>query len=209
MSSSTLDSFNKTTNGLYLPNNVATPNIVEERPQNVAIMSVFDRLMRDRKIFYIGEVGDGACAVITAQLLFLDSISNDEITMHIMSPGGSVYAGMAVIDTMNFIKSDVRTVCIGYGASMGYMLTICGTKGKRMALKHARLMQHQPMGGAQGQASDIAITYKEIEKLKQELYTIISEKTGQPYEKIEKDCDRDYWMTAEEAKIYGAIDEVI
>lgn len=186
-----------------------SPTIIEERQLNIAQMDVFSRLMMDRIIFLGTEVNDYTANVIQAQLLFLDN--NDpgkDVTIYINSPGGSVYAGLGIYDTMQYISSDVATVCTGIAASMAAVLLVAGQKGKRFALKHSRVMIHQPMGGAQGQASDIEITAREIQKLKKELYQIISDHSGQPFEKVEKDSDRDYWMTASEAKEYGMVDEV-
>jgi ATP-dependent Clp protease protease subunit len=187
-----------------------TPYIIEERPMNVASMDVFSRLMMDRIIFLGEGINDYVANIVTAQLLFLESVDRTrDIQMYLNSPGGSVYAGLGIYDTMQIIAPDVATICTGMAASMGAVLMCAGEKGKRTALKHSRVMIHQPMGGAQGQASDIAITYKEIEKLKKELYTIIAEHSGQKFAKVEKDSDRDYWMTAEEAKEYGMVDEVL
>lgn len=187
-----------------------TPYIIEERPLNVASMDVFSRLMMDRIIFLGEGINDYVANIVTAQLLFLESTDRTrDIQMYLNSPGGGVYAGLGIYDTMQFIAPDVATICTGMAASMGAVLMCAGAQGKRTALKHSRIMIHQPMGGAQGQASDIEITYKEIEKLKKELYAIIAEHSGQEFEKVEKDSDRDYWMTAEEAKTYGMIDEVL
>lgn len=187
-----------------------TPNIIEERQMNAVAMDIFSRLMMDRIIFLGVPIYDDVANIIIGQLLFLDSTNpNRDIQMYINSPGGSVSAGLAMYDTMNHITSDVGTICTGMAASMGAVLMCSGEKGKRTALPHSRIMIHQPLGGAQGQASDIEITYKEITKLKRELYEIIAANSGQPYEKVEKDSDRDYWMTAEEAKEYGMIDEVL
>lgn len=187
-----------------------TPYIIEERPMNVASMDVFSRLMMDRIIFLGEGINDYVANIVTAQLLFLESVDRTrDIQMYLNSPGGSVHAGLGIYDTMQIIGPDVATICTGMAASMGAVLMCAGENGKRTALKHSRIMIHQPMGGAQGQASDIAITYKEIEKLKTELYNIISEHSGQPYDKVERDSDRDYWMTAEEAKEYGMVDEVL
>lgn len=187
-----------------------TPYIIEERPMNVASMDVFSRLMMDRIIFLGEGINDYVANIVTAQLLFLESVDRTrDIQMYLNSPGGSVHAGLGIYDTMQIIAPDVATICTGMAASMGAVLMCAGEKGKRTALKHSRIMIHQPMGGAQGQASDIAITYKEIEKLKKELYEIIAEHSGQKYAKVEKDSDRDYWMTAEEAKEYGMVDEVL
>lgn len=187
-----------------------SPTIIEERQLNVAQMDVFSRLMMDRIIFLGTDVNDYTANVIQAQLLYLDSADpGKDVSIYINSPGGSVYAGLGIYDTMQYIKSDVSTICTGMAASMAAVLLVAGEKGKRFALKHSRVMIHQPMGGAQGQASDIEITAREIQKLKKELYTIISEHSGQPFEKVERDSDRDYWMTAFEAKDYGMIDDVL
>ena len=173
-------------------------------------MDVFSRLMMDRVIFLGTDVNDYTANVIQAQLLYLDSTDpGKDISIYINSPGGSVYAGLGIYDTMEYISSDVSTICTGMAASMAAVLLVAGAKGKRFALRHSRVMIHQPMGGAQGQASDIEITAREILKLKNELYTIISDHSGQPLEKVERDSDRDYWMTAFEAKEYGMIDDVL
>ncbi len=187
-----------------------SPTIIEERQLNVAQMDVFSRLMMDRIIFLGTEVNDYTANVIQAQLLYLDSADpGKDVSIYINSPGGSVYAGLGIYDTMQYISSDVTTICTGIAASMAAVLLVAGEKGKRFALKHSRVMIHQPMGGAQGQASDMEITVREIRKLKDELYRIIAEHSGQPLEKVEKDSDRDYWMTAEEALAYGMIDKVL
>lgn len=187
-----------------------SPTIIEERQLNVAQMDVFSRLMMDRIIFLGTEVNDYSANVIQAQLLFLDSADpGKDVSIYINSPGGSVYAGLGIYDTMQYIQSDVSTICTGIAASMAAVLLVAGEKGKRFALKHSRIMIHQPMGGAQGQASDIEITAREIQKLKKELYEIIANHSGQPFEKVERDSDRDYWMTSEEAKNYGMIDDVL
>src|SRR5690554_950611 len=173
-------------------------------------MDVFSRLMMDRIIFLGTGIDDQVANIINAQLLFLESVDpKKDISIYLNTPGGSVYAGLGIYDTMQFISSNVATICTGMAASMGAVLLTAGTAGKRSALKHSRIMIHQPMGGAQGQASDIEITAREIQKLKKELYTIIAEHSGNTYERIEQDSDRDYWMTAEEAKAYGMIDEVL
>ncbi len=186
------------------------PSIIEERQLNVAQMDVFSRLMMDRIIFLGTEVNDYTANVIQAQLLYLDSSDpGKDVSIYINSPGGSVYAGLGIYDTMQYISSDVATICTGIAASMAAVLLVSGEKGKRFALRHSRVMSHQPMGGAQGQASDIEITAREIRKLKDELYNIISDHSGQPFEKVERDSDRDYWMTAEEARDYGMIDQVL
>lgn len=187
-----------------------SPTIIEERQLNVAQMDVFSRLMMDRIIFLGTQVDDYSANVIQAQLLYLDSAdSGKDVSIYINSPGGSVYAGLGIYDTMQYIQSDVATICTGMAASMAAVLLVAGEQGKRFALKHSRVMIHQPMGGAQGQASDIEITAREILKLKHELYQIIADHSGQPLEKVERDSDRDYWMTAEEALSYGMIDKVL
>jgi ATP-dependent Clp protease protease subunit len=191
-------------------NDYISPTIIEERQLNVASMDVFSRLMMDRIIFLGTGINDYVSNIIQAQLLFLQSVdAKKDIQIYLNSPGGSVYAGLGIYDTMQYIKPDVATICTGMAASMGAVLMCAGAEGKRSALKHARVMIHQPLGGAQGQASDIEITYKEISKLKKELYDILANHSGQTYEKIEADGDRDFWMTAEEAKAYGFIDEVL
>ena len=187
-----------------------SPTIMEERQLNVTQMDVFSRLMMDRIIFLGTQVDDYTANVIQAQLLYLDSADpGKEISLYINSPGGSVYAGLGIYDTMQFIQSDVSTICTGMAASMAAVLLVAGQKDKRFALKHSRVMIHQPMGGIQGQASDIEITSREIIKLKPELYNIISEHSGQPYDKVYADSDRDYWMTSQEALEYGMIDKVL
>lgn len=187
-----------------------SPTIIEERQLNVAQMDVFSRLMMDRIIFLGTQIDDYTANVIQAQLLYLDSSDpGKDISIYINSPGGSVYAGLGIYDTMQYISSDVKTICTGMAASMAAVLLVAGEKGKRFALNHSRVMIHQPMGGAQGQASDIEITAREIQKLKKELYAIISNHSGVPFEKVEKDSDRDYWMTSAEAKAYGMIDDVL
>lgn len=187
-----------------------TPYIMEERQLNVAQVDVFSRLMMDRIIFLGTGIDSQIANIVIAQLLFLESAdAKKDVMIYVNSPGGSVYDGLGIYDTMQIIKPDVATTVIGMAASMGFVLATSGAKGKRSALKHARLMQHQPLGGAEGQASDIEITANQIKLLKKELYEIIAENTGQKYDKIYADCDRDYWMTSEEAKKYGAIDTVI
>lgn len=204
MSSMVLDDVIKAQAG-YL-----NPYILEERQLNVTQLDVFSRLMMDRIIFLGTEVNDYTANVLQAQMLYLDSVdSAKDISIYINSPGGSVYAGLGIYDTMQFVNSDVQTICTGMAASMAAVLLVAGKEGKRSALPHSRIMIHQPMGGAQGQASDIEITAREIQKLKKELYTIISEHSHQPFEKVWADSDRDYWMTAEEAKEYGMVDEVL
>lgn len=191
-------------------NNYISPTIIEERQLNIASMDVFSRLMMDRIIFLGLPIDDYVANIVQAQMLFLESVdAKKDIQIYFNTPGGSVYSGLGIYDTMQFISSDVATICTGMAASMGAVLLCAGAKGKRSALKHARIMIHQPMGGAQGQATDIEITAREIQKLKKELYEILADHSGNPYKKIEKDSDRDYWMTSLEAKEYGMIDEVL
>ena len=187
-----------------------TPYILEERQLNVTQLDVFSRLLMDRIIFLGTEINDYTANTLQAQLLYLDSVDNTkDISIYINSPGGSVYAGLGIYDTMQFINSDVATICTGMAASMAAVLLVAGKEGKRSALTHSRVMIHQPMGGAQGQASDIEITAREIAKLKKELYNIIAEHSHTEFDKVWADSDRDYWMTALEAKEYGMIDEVL
>jgi ATP-dependent Clp protease protease subunit len=187
-----------------------TPNIIEERPMNVAVMDVYSRLMMDRIIFLGYPINDEVANIITAQLLFLDSTDRTrDINMYINSPGGSVYSGLGLYDTMQYVSPDIATICIGMAASMACVLLGAGAKNKRAALKHARIMMHQPSGAIGGQASDIEITVNEIRKLKKELYEVVNFHTGRSVEQIEKDFDRDKWMTAAEAKEYGLVDEVL
>ena len=196
----------------YINHNVTnlTPNIIEERPMNVAVMDVYSRLMMDRIIFLGYPVNDEVANIITAQLLFLESTDRTrDIQLYVNSPGGGVYAGLGLYDTMQFVTPDIATICTGIAASMSAVLMCAGAPGKRSALKHSRIMMHQPSAGAVGQASDVEITVNEVRKLKQELYEIIASHTGQTVEKIAKDSNRDYWMTADEAKEYGLIDEVL
>ena len=196
----------------YINHNVTnlTPNIIEERPMNIAVMDVYSRLMMDRIIFLGYPINDEVANIVTAQLLFLESTDRGrDIQMYINSPGGSVYAGLGMYDTMQFITPDVATICTGMAASMGAVLMCAGAKGKRTALKHSRIMIHQPSGGAQGQSVDIEITAREIVKLREELYEILAHHTGQTIQQIEADSDRDKWMRAIEAKEYGLIDEVL
>ena len=191
-------------------NEYISPTIIEERQLNVAQMDVFSRLMMDRIIFLGVPIYDDAANIIQAQLLFLESADPEkDIQIYINSPGGSVSAGFGIYDTMQLISSDVATICTGLAASMGAVLLTAGEKGKRSALPHARVMIHQPLGGAEGQASDIEITAKQILRTKKEIYEILASHSGQTYKKIEKDADRDYWMSADEAKDYGLIDEVL
>lgn len=204
MSSMVLDDVIKSQTG-YL-----NPYILEERQLNVTQLDVFSRLMMDRIIFLGTEINDYTANTLQAQLLYLDSIdSGRDISIYINSPGGSVYAGLGIYDTMQFISSDVATFCTGLAASMAAVLLVAGQEGKRSALTHSRVMIHQPLGGAQGQASDIEITAREILKLKKELYTIVAEHSHTDFDKVWADSDRDYWMTAQEAKEYGIIDEVM
>ncbi len=204
ISSLTLNDYNK-----HLVTNL-TPNIIEERPMNVAVMDVYSRLMMDRIIFLGYPINDEVANIITAQLLFLESTDRTrDIQMYINSPGGSVYSGLGVYDTMQYITPDVSTICIGMAASMAQVLLCAGTKGKRTALKHARVMMHQPSGSIGGQATDIEITVNEIRKLKKELFEVIAFHTGKTAKQVEKDCDRDYWLTSLEAKEYGLVDEVL
>jgi len=196
----------------YVQHNVTslTPNIIEERPMNVAVMDVYSRLMMDRIIFLGYPINDEVANIVTAQLLFLESTDRSrDIQMYINSPGGGVYAGLGVYDTMQFISPDVATICTGMAASMAAVLMCAGAVKKRTSLKHSRIMMHQPSAGAVGQATDIEITVNEIKKIKQELYEIIATHTNQPVDKVAVDCDRDYWMTAMEAKAYGLVDEVL
>ncbi|AMD84806.1 ATP-dependent Clp protease, protease subunit [Capnocytophaga haemolytica] len=187
-----------------------TPYIMEERQMNVTQMDVFSRLMMDRIIFLGTAVDDAVANIITAQLLFLESLdSSKDIQIYINSPGGSVYAGLGIYDTMQFIKPDVATICTGMAASMAAVLLCAGVKGKRSALPHSRVMIHQPSGGAQGVATDMEINLKELLNLKDELYQIIAKHSEQPFDKVYKDAERDYWMIASEAKTYGMIDEVL
>jgi ATP-dependent Clp protease protease subunit len=191
-------------------NSYISPTIIEERQLNVASMDVFSRLMMDRIIFLGLPIDDYVANIIQAQLLYLDSSDpGKDIQIYLNTPGGSVHAGLGIYDTMQYISADIATICTGMAASMGAVLLTAGTKGKRSGLKHSRIMIHQPMGGVEGQASDIEIVAKEILKLKQELYEILALHTGNPVDKVEKDSDRDHWMTATEAKEYGMIDEVL
>ena len=190
--------------------NYISPTITEERKMNVATMDVFSRLMMDRIIFLGVPINDYVANIIQAQLLFLESTDkNQEINLYINSPGGQVYAGLGIYDTMQLVTPPISTICTGMAASMAAVLLCAGEKGKRSALKHSRVMIHQPLGGVQGQASDIEITAKEIQKLKKELYDIIADHSSQSFEQVAKDSDRDYWMTSSEAKNYGMIDEVL
>ncbi len=215
LSGNTLDGYvqhiNANAGGVYTPTaDYLNPYILEERQLNVTQMDVFSRLMMDRIIFLGTQVTDQSANIIQAQMLYLDSVDpSKDISLYINSPGGSVYAGLGIYDTMQYVNSDVSTICTGMAASMAAVLLVAGEKGKRFALPHSRVMIHQPMGGIQGQASDIEITAREILKLKEELYRIISDHSGQPFEKVERDSDRDYWMIASEAKEYGMIDKIL
>ena len=218
MSSNMLDQYTKfVNNAAGVTSAISTPTsdyinpyILEERQLNVTQLDVFSRLMMDRIIFLGTQVTDQSANIIQAQLLYLDSADpGKDISIYINSPGGSVYAGLGIYDTMQYISSDGSTICTGMAASMAAVLLVAGEKGKRFALPHSRVMIHQPMGGIQGQASDIEITAREILKLKSELYNIISTHSGQPFEKVERDSDRDYWMIAKEAEEYGMIDKVL
>lgn len=206
-----IEKFIGTTTPRTFPNlNNFTPSVIEERQLNVTQMDVFSRLMMDRVIFMGRAVDDYIANVIQAQLLFLDSVDNKkDISLYINSPGGSVTAGLGIYDTMQYVTPDVATICTGIAASMGANLLAAGAKGKRTALEHSRVMIHQPSGGMQGQVSDMEISYRLIKSMQQELNEILSKHTGQPYEKILADSDRDYWMKAQEAKTYGLVDEVI
>lgn len=191
-------------------NDYITPYIIEERPMNITQLDVFSRLMKDRIIFLGVPIYDDVANIIQAQLLFLESQDSErDIQIYLNSPGGSVYAGLGIYDTMQYLKPDISTICTGMAASMAAVLMCAGAHGKRYALPHSRIMIHQPMGGTQGQASDIEIEAREIQKLKKELYEIIANHSGKNYEQVWKDSDRDYWMTAAEAKEYGMIDEIL
>jgi ATP-dependent Clp protease, protease subunit len=204
MSGARIDSYQS------LLNAYISPTIIEERQLNIASMDVFSRLMMDRIIFLGLPIDDYVANIVQAQLLYLESADpSKDIQIYLNSPGGSVHAGLGIYDTMQYIGAEVSTICTGMAASMAAVLLAAGAKGKRSGLKHSRMMIHQPMGGAQGPVSDIEITVREIQKLKRELYEIIAQHTGNTFEKVEKDSDRDYWMTSEEAKEYGMIDEIL
>jgi ATP-dependent Clp protease protease subunit len=210
ISSNTLHSYINYTSNLGSSIVGLTPNIIEERRMNAVAMDVFSRLMMDRIIFLGVPIDDYVANIVQAQLLFLESVdSSKDILIYINSPGGSVYAGLGIYDTIQYVNPDVATICTGLAASMGAVLLAGGAKDKRSALPHARIMIHQPLGGAGGQASDIEITAREILKLKKELYEILANHSGKSMEQIEKNSDRDYWMKAEEALEYGLIDEVL
>lgn len=207
ISSLTLHDYTSTINK---PTNSLTPYIMEEREMNVAQIDVFSRLMMERVIFLGTGIDDRVSNIIQAQLLYLESISKElPVQIYINSPGGSVYSGLGIYDTMQYIKPDISTICTGLAASMAAVLLCAGANGKRMALPHSRIMIHQPLGGAEGQATDIEITANEIKKLKKELYEIIANHSGKDYDKVYADCERDYWMKAAEAKEYGMIDTVM
>lgn len=197
-------------NYMKISSSYISPTIIEERQLNVAQMDVFSRLMMDRIIFLGTQIDEYTANVIQAQLLYLDtSDPGKDISIYINSPGGVVYAGLGIYDTMQYINSKVSTICTGIAASMASVILVAGASGKRFALEHARVMMHQPMGGMQGQATDMEITVRQIVKIKEELYQIIATHSGKSYEEIEQDSDRDYWMTASEAKAYGMIDDVL
>jgi ATP-dependent Clp protease protease subunit len=208
ISSNTFDNYTKHINTAFTTN--LTPYILEERPMHAQALDVFSRLMADRIIFMGEPVNDYVANIVTAQLLFLESADrNRDIQMYLNSPGGSVYAGLGIYDTMQIVNPDIATICTGMAASMAAVLMCAGTPGKRTALQHSRIMLHQPSSAIGGQATDIAITVREIQRIKENLYTIIAEHSEQPYDKVAKDCERDYWMLAEEAKAYGIVDEVL
>ena len=211
MSSMHLEKYAELSTAYAYPNIQAfTPQVIEERQMNIVGMDVFSRLMMDRIIFLGVQVTDYVANVIQAQLLFLESTDpKRDVQMFINSPGGSVFAGLGMYDTMQYVQPDIATICTGIAASMGAVLLCAGTEGKRSALKHSRVMIHQPLGGMQGQVTEMEIYYKLIKENQRELYEIMAQHTKQPYETIEKDCDRDNWMTSEEAKAYGLIDEVL
>jgi len=214
MSSNTVDGFIKhTVNSVRAAHSITssvTPYVIEERPMNIQSIDVFSRLMMDRLIWLGMPIYDEVANILQAQMLFLESTDpNRDIQIYINSGGGSVYAGLGIYDTMQYVSPDVATICTGMAASMAAVLLAAGAKGKRSGLKHSRVMIHQPMGGAQGQATDMEITVREIKKLKKELYDILATHSGQKFEKIEEDSDRDYWMMADEAQTYGMIDEVL
>lgn len=210
INSLSVDKFISQVNHVHTVNDYITPNIIEERRMNAVAMDVFSRLMMDRIIFLGVPIYDDVANIIQAQLLFLESTdAKSDIQIYINSPGGSVYAGLGIYDTMQYINPNVATICTGMAASMAAVLLCAGQKGKRTGLPHSRVMIHQPMGGAGGMASDIQITVNEMNRLKKELYDIISKHSGQPFEKIQQNSDRDYWMLASEAKEYGMIDEVL
>ena len=210
MNSNTLDDYNRKATAKVGDVLGFTPYVIEERPMNFHPVDVFSRLIMDRIIFLGVGIDSYVGNVVTAQLLFLESTDpKRDITMFVNSPGGSVYAGLGMYDTMQYITPDVATICTGMAASMGAVLMCAGVKGKRSALPHSRVMIHQPSGGAEGQSRDMEITMKEMLRLREELYKIIAHHSGQTFEKVEADSDRDYWMRAEEAKAYGMVDEIL
>lgn len=210
ISSLTLDRYSSIADGSFRNDAYISPTIIEERQLNIATMDVFSRLMMDRIIFLGVPINDYVANIIQAQLLFLESVdAKKDIQIYLNTPGGSVYAGLGIYDTMQYIAPKVATICTGMAASMGAVIMCAGAPTRRSALPHARVMIHQPMGGAEGQASDIEITAREIQKLKKELYDIIAKHSGQTYEKVWENSDRDYWMTAQEAKDYGMVDEIL
>lgn len=210
MNGMALDQYSAANAAAAIRSSYISPTIIEERQLNVAQMDVFSRLMMDRIIFLSTDVNDYTATVVQGQLLYLDSVDpGKDISIYLNSPGGSVIAGLGLYDTMQHIKSDVSTICIGMAASMAAVLLVAGAQGKRLALPHSRVMIHQPLGGVQGQASDIEITAREILKYKAELYKIIADHSGMSLDRIEADADRDYWMTAQEAKDYGMIDNIL
>ena len=211
MSSMHLEKYAEKASEVAYPNITSfTPNVIEERPMNIVGLDVFSRLMMDRIIFLGVPINDYVANVVQAQMLFLDSTDNKrDVQMYVNSPGGSVTAGLGIYDTMQYISPDIGTICTGIAASMGAVLLAAGTKGKRTCLQHSRVMIHQPLGGMQGQVTDMEISYRLIKAMQKDLYNILAEHTGQKYDKIEKDCDRDNWMTAKESKEYGLIDEVL
>jgi ATP-dependent Clp protease, protease subunit len=210
ISSLNLDHYTSVASNIIRNDSYISPTIIEERQLNIATMDVFSRLMMDRIIFLGVPINDYVANIIQAQLLFLESVdAKKDIQIYLNTPGGSVYAGLGIYDTMQYIAPNVATICTGMAASMGAVLMCAGEPKKRSALPHARVMIHQPLGGAEGQASDIEITAREIQKLKKELYEIIAKHSGQKYEKVWADSDRDYWMTAQEAKEYGMVDEIL
>lgn len=208
ISSNTLSSYQKAMNASPVAAYI-NPSIIEERKLNVAQMDVFSRLLMDRILYVSGEICDDTANILTAQLLFLASQGKEDISLYINTPGGVVTSGLAIYDTMQLIEPEIATICTGMAASMGSVLLCAGAQGKRSALPHSKVMIHQPLGGARGQATDILIAAKEIERTREELCRIISEHSGKPLKKVLADCERDYWMTAEEAKAYGMIDEIL
>jgi ATP-dependent Clp protease protease subunit len=210
ISSTLLDDYTKHNVNAFSQIQATTPYVIEERKMNATVLDVFSRLLMDRIIFLGTPVTDQIANIIQGQLLFLESVdARRDIQLFVNSPGGSVIAGMGIYDTMQYVSPDVGTICTGLAASMGAVLLTAGKKGKRTCLPHSRVMIHQPLGGMQGQVTDMEISYKLIKQMQKELYTVLSDHTGQPYETIEKDCLRDNWMTSSEAKEYGLVDEVL